>query len=348
MRKQEFITLKWHPVVKFFWLLLLTLAFLEGTEVKIASYNVENLFDMHDDGNEYEQYIPNTSWGWNKEMHRIKLRNTARVVKDIGADIIGLQEIESETALKELKAELNRQGLYYPHYAFAKKKNSAVAVGLLSRYPIKSALSHTVSSSRAYRDILETKIDINGKILRIYVNHWKSKSGPESMRIESAKILKKIISNVDDPYILMGDFNSDYEEYKIFARNRKHNDTGGRTGINHILKTIDDNQNPISYAVLQTCDDCLYNLWYDIERSERWSHEFRGGKEALDNIIISPALADGKGIEYVRGSFKRFEQPYLFYKGKPYRWQQSRTKPKHHTGEGYSDHLPVTATLRVD
>lgn len=335
--------------MRLLWLALITLTLLEGADVKIATYNVENLFDMNDNGTEYEQYIPNTSWGWNEEMHRIKLRNTAQVIKDIGADVIGLQEIESEIALKELKAELNRQGLYYPHYAFARSKNTAVAVAILSRYPIKSALSHSVSSHRSYRDILEAKLNLNGKTLRIYVNHWKSKSGPESMRIESAKVLKKLITALpkDEPYVLMGDFNSDYEEYKTFVRSRKHNDTGGITGINHILKTIDENQNPITYASLKNCDDCLYNLWYEVESFDRWSHEYRGNNEALDNMIISPSLADGKGIEYVRGSFKRFEKPYLFYKGKPYRWQQSRKKPKHHMGEGYSDHLPITALLKV-
>lgn len=333
--------------MRFFWFWILAIALLQGADVKIASYNVENLFDMNDDGNEYEQYIPNTSWGWTEEMHRIKLKNTAQVIKDIGADVIGLQEIESLTALKELKAELNRQGLYYPHLAFAKKKNSAVAVGLLSRFPIKSALSHSVSSNRAYRDILEVKLDINGEILKVYVNHWKSKSGPESMRIESAKVLKKIISDNKEPYVLLGDFNSDYEEYKTFVRSRKHNDTAGRTGINHVLKTIDEDENPITYAKLRECDDCLYNLWYDVDNYNRWSHEFRGQNEALDNMIISRNLIDGKGIEYVKGSFQRFEKPYLFYKGKPYRWQQSRKKPKHHIGEGYSDHLPIIATFKV-
>lgn len=329
------------------WLLFIMLTFLEGVEVKIASYNVENLFDMNNDGNEYDQYIPNTSWGWNEEMHRIKLINTAQVVKDVGADIIGLQEIESQTALKELKAQLSRNGLYYPYYAFAKKRNSAVAVGILSKYPIKSALSHSVSQSRAYRDILEAKIDINGKILRIFVNHWKAKSGPESMRIESAKVLKYLTSNLNEPFVIMGDLNSDYEEYKTFVRSRKHNDTGGRTGINHILKTIDEDELPITYAKLKECDDCLYNLWYDIESSQRWSHEFRGEHEALDNMIISNTLIDGKGIEYVKGSFRRFDAQYLFYKDKPYRWQQSRKKPKHHLGEGYSDHLPIVATFKV-
>jgi endonuclease/exonuclease/phosphatase family metal-dependent hydrolase len=327
----------------------MVITLLGGTEVKIASYNVENLFDMNDDGTEYEQYIPNTSWGWNEDMHRIKLRNTAQVIKDIGADVIGLQEIESETALKELKAELNRQGLYYPHYAFARTKNTAVAVALLSKYPLKSALSRSVTANRRFRDILEVKLDVNGKTLRIFVNHWKSKSGPESMRILSAKILKKRLDELDkdEPYVLMGDFNTHYEEHRTFLKSRRHNDTDGITGINHILKTIDDNQQPISYTALKTCDECSYNLWYELSEDQRWSHEYRGKHEALDNIIISPSLADGKGIEYVRGSFGRFDAPYLFYKEKPYRWQQSRKFPKHHLGEGYSDHLPIFAKFIV-
>ncbi|HEX5670435.1 MAG TPA: endonuclease/exonuclease/phosphatase family protein [Sulfuricurvum sp.] len=335
--------------MKFFWILLATLTLLGGTEVKIATYNVENLFDMNDDGTEYEEYIPNTSWGWNDAMYRIKLRNTAKVIHDIGADIIGLQEIESETALKDLKGELNRQGFYYPYYAFARSKNTTVSVALLSRYPIISALSRPVSSSREFRDILEVKLDINGKPLRVFVNHWKSKGGPESMRVQCAKVLKKRLEelNSDEPYILIGDFNSHYEEYRTFIKSRKQNDTEGITGINHILKTIDDNQNPITYASLHSTDNSLYNLWYELPEDQRWSHLFKQFKEGLDNIIIPPSLANGKGLEYVRGSFTRFEAPYLFYKGKMYRWQQSRKYPKHHLGEGYSDHLPLCAKISI-
>ncbi|HQS66367.1 MAG TPA: endonuclease/exonuclease/phosphatase family protein [Sulfuricurvum sp.] len=335
--------------MKFIWVLMTVFTLLGGTEVTIATYNVENLFDMNDDGNEYEEYIPNTSWGWNDAMYRIKLRNTAKVIHDINADIIGLQEIESETALKDLKAQLNRQGLYYPHYAFARAKNTTVAVALLSRYPIVSALSRSVGAHRSYRDILEVKVDIQGKPLRLFVNHWKSKSGPESMRIQSAKVLKKRLNELDtnEPYVLMGDFNSHYEEYRTFVKSRKHNDTDGITGINHILQTIDDDQNPITYSSLKSNKDVLYNLWYELPEDQRWSHQYKQFKEGLDNIIISPALADGKGLEYVHGSFTRFEEPYLFYKGKMYRWQQSRKHPKHHLGEGYSDHLPLSAKINI-
>lgn len=336
--------------MRLFWLLLIAVTLCGGTEVKIATYNVENLFDMNDDGTEYEEYIPNTSWGWNNEMYRIKLRNTAQVIHDVGADIIGLQEIESETALKDLKAELNRQGLYYPYYAFSRSKNGgAVSVALLSRFPIKTILNHPVSASREFRDIMEVKLEIEGKSLRVFVNHWKSKSGPESMRVRCAKVLSARLASLapSEPFVLIGDFNSDYEEYRTFVRSRKHNDTDGITGINHVLKTIDENQLPVSYASLKTSKGVLYNLWYDVDIHERWSHEYRGNGEALDNIIISPALADGKGIEYLQGSIRRFSAPYLFQKGKIYRWQQSRKYPKHHLGEGYSDHLPIYAVFKI-
>jgi endonuclease/exonuclease/phosphatase family metal-dependent hydrolase len=335
--------------MRFLWLLALMMSLLGGVEVKIATYNVENLFDMNNDGTEYEEYIPNGSWGWDDAMYRTKLRNTATVIKDIGADIIGLEEIESETALKDLKAELNRQGLYYQYYAFARTPNSAVNTALLSRYPIQSALKLPISRNGKYRDILEAKININGQTLRVFVNHWKSKSGPESERIACAKRLLLRLNELpeNEPFILIGDFNSHYEEYKTFLKSRKHNDTDGITGINNVLKTIDEEGNPITYASLKTTKGSLYNLWYEIDEDKRWSHEYKGKGEGLDNIIISPALADGEGIEYVRGSFGRFDAPYLFNKGKIYRWQQSRNYPKHHLGEGYSDHLPIYAMFRL-
>lgn len=330
-------------------LLLLLTTLLGGSEVKIATYNVENLFDLNDDGTEYEQYIPNTPWGWNASMQRIKLRNTAAVLRDIGADIVGLQEIESEQVLKDLKAELNRAGLYYPYHAFSRSKNTTVSVALLSRYPIVSVQNHPIGANRQFRDIMEAKVDIDGKSLRIFVNHWKSKSGPESMRIQSARVLVKRLNELSpgEPYVLLGDFNSHYEEYRTFLKSRRLNNTDGITGINHVLRTVDDASVPITYAALAKCTGCLYNLWYELPEAKRWSHQYKQHNEGLDNIIIPPSMADGKGIEYVRGSFERFDPPYLFYKGKIYRWQQSRRYPKHHLGEGYSDHLPISAVFRM-
>lgn len=316
--------------------------------MKVASYNVENLFDLHYDGTEYLEYIPGTSWQWNRENYDKKLRNIAQVIADIDADIIALQEIESVHALRDLKAAAKRAGSYYPHMAFAGAKNTTVKVALLSKHPIVSSREIAVTASRKYRAILEVKLDIDGAAFHIFVNHWKSKSGPESRRVISAKALRKRLDALghDTPALLVGDFNSHFEEYRIFKRKRKHNDTDGITGINHILKTVREKR-PVRLEQMASCGDCYYNLWYELPEKERWSHNFFGQREGLDNMIISPGLFDGKGIDYLQGSFDRFTPDYLFKKRSIYRWQRSRKHPKHHTGNGYSDHLPLFAEFRL-
>jgi len=324
--------------------LLLPLMLFAGESMRIATYNVENLFDLERSGNEYAEYIPNTTWQWNAKNYRIKLRNIARVIADIRPDVIGLEEIESLQALRDLQAEVNRQGLYLPYRAIADAKQSSVKTALLSRYPIKVKREIRVTNGLRIRNILEIKLDTGSEPLYVFVNHWKSKSGPESMRVVSAKALKKRLDDLGNvSYVLVGDFNSDYDEKHLFQRKRKHNDTDGITGINDILVTMKDGKG-IDYTQLQHCSDCAYDLWYELPGLQRWSHNFYGQKEALDHIIISPALADGNGWEYQRGSFERFQPDYLFdKKGAIYRWQRSRTYPKHHIGKGYSDHLPIYA-----
>ncbi len=315
-----------------------------GAEVKIATYNVENLFDLRYSGHEYEDYVPNTSWRWNQQSYRAKLKNISKVIVDMAPDIIALEEIESLYALKDLRTQIQRDGLYLPYYAIAASKDTTVKVALLSKYPLH-AQELRVTASYRYRNILEAKVQLGNEPLYIFVNHWKAKSGPESRRIVSAKALKKRLNIlVDVNYLLMGDFNSDYRENETFVRKRKLNDTKGLTGINHILKTTLHNE-PVTYKSLQKCRQCAYNLWYELPEKERWSHQYRGRGEGLDSMIISPKLSDGKGLEYQPKSFRKFDAPYLFKKGKIYRWQRSRSYPKHHMAKGYSDHLPIYATF---
>ena len=333
--------------MKIFLLLSLVFASIYGEEtVKIATYNVENLFDLKRSGHEYREYIPYTKSNWNDVNYKIKLKHIARVIKDINADIIGLQEIESLQALKDLRYTLKRAGLYYQYYKIANLKNTTVKVAILSKIPFIYTHEIAVTSSYRYRNILEAKFKIDNKDLYILVNHWKSKAGPESMRIISAKKLKKRVQElgVEKNIIALGDFNSDYEEYKMFKRKRKLNNTDGITGINHILGTI--NYQKESEDVKIKAGE-FYNLWYDTNKDERYSYIYRGKKEAMDNILISSSLLDKKGLDYKKGSIQSFKRPYLF-KGKVInRWQTTRSKLRRHKGKGYSDHLAVIAEFSV-
>ena len=322
--------------------------FAKGESVKIAAYNVENLFDLKYNGTEYSEYIPNTIWKWNRQNYRKKLQNISKVILDINPDIIALTEIESDLALRDLQKELSRKGLYFRYRAIANKKNTSVKSAILSKYPIQKR-EITVSQAWGVRNILEAKVIVYGKPLYIFVNHWKAKSGPESKRIIYAKALKYRLDRLpkNANYILTGDFNAHYEEHKTFIKKRKHNNTKGITGINHILKTIDSEGNLYTKESLKK--EGTYNLWMELPRQERWSHIYKSKKEALDHFIISPSLVDKKDSHYIEGSFDTFKAPYLFTKSgkKLYRWQRSRTRPKHHTGKGYSDHLPLVAEFYI-
>ncbi|RUM69738.1 MAG: hypothetical protein DSZ07_04095 [Sulfurovum sp.] len=316
--------------------------FLFSFDFKVASYNVENLFDMQYSGHEYQEYIPHKH-GWNQKNFSKKLLNVSEVICEVNADIIGLQEVENQNVLDKLQKSLHGVGCSYKYSAISHKKYSAIQVALLSKFPIKSKKEINVNRGFRYRNILEVKYIFNGTPLYIYVNHWTSKHSKESRRIRSARELKKRLLSLpkESEYILLGDFNSDYNEYQHMEK--KHNDTFGKTGINHILKTINSDEHFIRPSFFKKNAFEHYNLWLELANYKRWSHNFYGNKQGLDAIILPFTLFDGKGIDYIANSFYVLKKDYLFHKkGYIFRWEY---KHKHHQGRGYSDHLPIVASF---
>ncbi len=325
-------------------LLLFLLAFwpLLSQSLKIASWNVENLFDMQRQGSEYEEYIPGRH-RWSEAMLQKKLEHTAQVICDLDADVIALQEIENDQVLAQLQRLLGRVGCPYPYRAITSGPGRPVHVALLSRVKIAKKREIPVTYGGRQRRILEVQLRTDPP-LRLFVNHWRSKRGPESERILYAKALRKRLERLPTgrEYLLLGDFNSDWQEYRIIEQ--KLNDTHGRTGINQVLVTT-RNGRMVRYRDLRSNPGAFlhYTLWLELPASRRWSHNFFGKKEGIDAILIPPSLADGKNWEYKRGSFGVYRPAYLFGKyGQIKRWEYRHSR---HTGHGYSDHLPIYATF---
>lgn len=353
-------------------------------EIIIASYNVENLFDQHDDArNEsYGDYriSPNQSgqasnYGDAVTFQSRKLtftdvkiqgiRKTLTGIGGQGPDIIGLIEVESQNVLDQLLQSVSDLGYKTAQFSSWKPgmKPSAIGMGLLSKYPIKSwdlILPHTnveqsSNSEQGVRPILKVVTLVDQTPLIVYVNHWKSKSAPESSRIAYAKALEADLLKVlkDDPnanYIILGDLNSAYNEKEIIEPN--HNDSDGITGINDILKAGSNKK------ALSSGDDphAKYNLVFEAPeelRGSAWYPNF--GWSSLDHIIIGPALFDGEGLDYVDGSFaiadaQHDDLQHLFTdRGVPNRWHSKHRGKKFtaHEPGGFSDHLPLWAKFVV-
>ncbi len=325
------------------YILLFVLPFLlYGAPFKVASYNVENLFDDVRNGTEYEDYTPGKH-NWDARMVETKLTHTAEVICDLDADIIGLQEIENANSLRGLVARLEKVGCPYPYSAISHKKGSSIQVALLSRHPILRQQDIQVSFAPGVRNILEAEVEVRGASLSIFVNHWKSKAykGYESKRIAYAKALQERIAKMPKhkAYLLLGDFNSDYNAYMTLES--KHNDTKGKTAFNDVLKTKIGESLVEESQMKDAASGVHFSLWQELLPHQRWSHNFYGKKSSLDQIVLPRQLFDGVGIDYVNNSFGVFKAPYLFTKkGYINRWEY---KNKKHTGKGYSDHLPVYA-----
>lgn len=333
-------------MLKFLLFLILPIL-LFSQNIKIATYNPENFFDLKNDKTEYEEYIPNNKYLWNQRTFDAKLKNVIKVINDLDADIIALQEVENEDLMKLLKQKLPQ----YSYYTFAKYPSSAVGLGFLSKIPIKNSTTiDTNLSKESYRPIIEATFTFENVDFKIFNNHWPSKKSSETYRVKYAQTLNNRLKELENDYdyIILGDLNSDYNEFETFKKNPKLNQTDGITGINNILNTSIDEKFVTKDDILKQDKKVHYNLWLELPTNERFSTKFKNQNNTPDNMILSPSFFDDKKLSYVQNSFGVFKPNYLFDGKDVNRWQMINSfGTKVHKGEGFSDHLPIFALFTV-
>lgn len=354
-----------------------------NAEFTVVSYNVENLFDQTDEDRNsgYGDYriAPNaagngsnygTPVNFNGQLMSYTdvkvegIRKALTAIDPAGPEIVGMVEVESHASAQKVLDRM--QDLGYQAMAFTDWPDDmpkpAIGQAVISKFPITETKLVVVTYPPApagatpepSRPILRVKIDVRGQALFVYVNHWKSKGGPESMRKACAEALQADLAqlqqtNAKTDFIILGDLNSDYNEDVILEP--QHNDTNGTTGINHVLRAQGD-----ELAVQKGNDATIkYNLHYELDRAERRTAWYPGtGWGTLDNMIIGAGLYDRGGINYVDNSFRpvNFAMPrakFLFRDdGTTHRWSEFRQgKDTVHSVGGYSDHLPIYARFQV-
>lgn len=331
-----------------------TFPVIDADTIRIASYNVENLFDATLTGSEYPEFKPGTG-NWSRELFQIKVDTLSRVIASLHADIIALCEIESREALDALTSACASLNANYPYSAFGDKpRPTVVSPALLSRFPIVyvRGIATVMLGNYPSRNILEAGIRIGQDTITIFVNHWPSQKYTESFRVRTARILRDqlIVLPKKREYLVVGDFNCNYDECEGLP-GTKGDDTHGSTGINHILKTVSSAPGVpalfVSPAQMQSCADCLYDPWIEVAPVNRFSYIFKRHFNTIDHILLSANLFDSTGFSYVKASFSpQTINGLLLDKGVPKRWEVEYRKHKRiQTGKGYSDHLPVMLNI---
>lgn len=222
--------------------LIFLFSLLFSSELKIATYNVENLFDDKISGGEYSDFKSNR---WNSAKYQQKLRKISRVLRELNADVVALNEIENENVIKELA---NLSG--YKFYKFATLKGSPVGLGLLSRYRISDSEIYVVPDVKT-RPILMSRVEFEGHSIEFFIAHFPAAKNPIKHRIAAANTMKKAVKNSKNGVIL-GDLNSNYG-YKFLLNGldgwtnlweflpsyQRSSYKNGKSAIDHIILSKD-------------------------------------------------------------------------------------------------------------
>lgn len=319
---------------------------------RIASYNVENLFDCQHDSlkNDYE-FLPDALRHWNYTKYKKKLDNIARVITAVGGwtppALVALCEVENDSVLHDLTRYSILKEADYRYVITQSPDERGIDVALLYQRDLFKLLSHQDlpvdkphKSSRPTRDILHVSgLLLNKDTLDVFVAHFPSRSGgakiSEPYRILAAKRLKEAVDSIYQvrdraQFLILGDFN-DYPNNKSVQHTLK------AEALPALQDSIQKNR---LYHLLAKKANTLKNFG---------SYKFQGEWGLLDHIIVSGNLIMKDSPLYTNeANADVFSLPFLLTEDKKYGGKQPfRTYYGMKYQKGYSDHLPVWADFRL-
>jgi len=312
---------------------------------RVMSWNVQNLFDAVDDGDEYPEFDPGGDT-WNRQLYQKRLERTADVVLSAGGglpDLIVFQELENIRILDDLvSGPLAGRG-YRWHLAIP--GYSIIRCGILSRYPLKDIEVTDCGTwgIRPLRPALSFTVEVPGASLRVAAVHWKSprdgRAATEATRCREAEALRKMVlsllsGNPEAEVLIIGDLNTPgdglvrpaalapwYPEVNpksdqgVLYRTDSPEGAGIRDGL---AVFFDPDPDPSAGAP--------GTYWYH----EDW--------ERPDRALLSRGLVDAPGLFF--DSCRVPNETAGDESGRPFRWRTDRE-------DGYSDHLPLLLEFRI-
>ncbi|MDR2912539.1 MAG: endonuclease/exonuclease/phosphatase family protein [Alistipes sp.] len=325
--------------------------------VSVAFWNVENLFDtipspFYDD----TEFTPRGANRWDTDRYRTKIRNLARVIDELSADIVGLAEVENESVVRDLvlaletdynyihrtsgdsrgidQALLYKGDKFFPDLVPAPAPvpvSATVPASLPALVPDSTRLSRApdpaarLLTSGMGREFLHVRGELLGERIDLIVCHMASNLNSIAWRRRNMQALRGALENLlaRDPsaaIVVMGDMNAVPDDRVVRA-------------------TVGSVSSPW---------DFMYAPHWQQHRSGIGSYNWRGRWYLYDWMMVSPSLA--RGAMVARNPSLRISDAGIY--AKEY-LTESVTSDTHgarrplrtfYAGDylgGFSDHFPV-------
>lgn len=330
----------------------------------VLAYNVENLFDTLDaPGKSDEDYLPDSEWCWGTARYRAKLDSLAHVIgaaagarplaegpgryrADELPALIALTEVENAAVCADLARALAGEGAYAVHTVEGPDVRGIDGALLVRRgtFRVRAVSGIRLDFPEALnppdmapgerytsRDILHVRGRFRGmkRDLHVFVNHWPSRRGgleaSAPRRAVAARALRAAVDSLRGadgaPYVLIvGDFNDEPPD----------------ASLTEVLGASREGAAP---------PQGLANLTGPADAAGLGTYNYRGEWNFLDQLIVSGALLPDAGGRWAVAGARPFRAEWMLYRSDRFGPTPSRTFGGPNYYAGYSDHLPVVATL---
>lgn len=313
----------------------------------VCFYNLENLFDtQHDEGKNDYDFLPDGSYKWNQQKYEHKLSNLAKVLSELGTDllpygasIIGCSEVENDHVMDDLMAQpaMAKRGYKYIHIEGPDKRGVDCALIYnpkafkVEKYFHKQYVYENGDTARKTRPFLCVQGKLAGDNLTVVVCHWPSRGADGIFREYGGRQVRQMTDSIAaaDPtqhIIVMGDMNDDPDNKsmaKCLGARRKISEVG---------------------------EGDFYNPWWDILRSRgQGTLSYQGAWNLFDQIVLSKNLIDQykqkAPTQLTLYNYHIFKRDYMLQEEGKFKGTPKRT----HAGgvwlNGFSDHLPACTYL---
>lgn len=309
--------------------------------LRIAFYNVENLFDTVDNPDrEDEEFLPEGRKKWTTERYEAKLERLSEVANMLDMpDIIGVCEVENATVLSDWAARSDFGAGRYQFVHYDSPDLRGIDAALLynsERFTLVDSRKVHVDfplwlepEGYTSRDIIVAELeDQQGDHLHLLVNHWPSRRGgtefSQHRRFRVAAAVRKTVAEIQladstAQIVIMGDFN----------------DEPNNLSVRQALGTLP------WQAEQAMLPGLLYNTFaveVDTSQQDVGTYNYKGDWNLLDQFIIT---GFSFGSKWQMGRALIFHDERLLYQGR----RPNRTYGGPNYYGGFSDHLPIVLEL---
>ncbi|MBT7494820.1 MAG: hypothetical protein HN665_00095 [Candidatus Marinimicrobia bacterium] len=291
----------------------------------IGFWNGENLFDTDDDPNTNdEEFAIGGRKNVTREIYNLKIKQSAEVLADLKADVVGICEVEHQWVLEDLNDAYPQRDYEIIHYESPDNRGIDNAL-LYDPNKLKVISSRAILNSLPKggntRDILYVKGEYADEIIHIFINHWPSNYGGREKaipkRAATATLISKEISAIllndaGAEIILLGDFNEDPDEMNVQSLKT--------VGLSSLMEPM-------------------------LGQPKTGTYVYRGKDLFYDQIIVHESLKDARGLAIDPESVYILDLPKYRQQEGDYAHYPFRFWAGNNLLGGFSDHLAVRVNI---